>query len=92
MNPEKEKWAEEVLASAENIQRAKVSAVFYQKTMDRIKAEAIISTDYVLRIAAGLFLLITLNVFACVSFSKENNQSLQAFAKEYCISSTTDTF
>lgn len=92
MNPEKEKWAEAVLASVDNIQRAKASAVFYQKTMDRIKAEAIISTGYVLRVAAGLFLLITLNVFACVSFSKENNQSLQAFAKEYGISSTTDTF
>jgi len=92
MNPEKEKWAEEVIASVDNIQRAKVSAAFYQKTMDRLKAEAIISTGYVLRIAAGLFLLITLNVFACVSFSKENNQSLQAFAKEYGIFSTTDTF
>ena len=93
---EKEKWADEVLASVENIQRAKVSAGFYRQTMNRIKAEAVISTDYVLRIAAGLFLLITLNVFACISFSKNkshaNSEHLQAFAKEYSITPSSESF
>jgi hypothetical protein len=95
MNHEKEKWVEEVLASADNIQRARPTAGFYERTLGRIRTEASISTDYVLRIAAGLLLLVALNVFACVSFSKYNrggDQPLQAFAKEYSISSSSDIF
>ena len=96
MSREKEIWTDEVLSSLDNIQRAKVSEGFYQKTKNRIKAEAVISTDYVLRIAAGLLLLITLNVFACISFSKNinhaNSEQLQAFAKEYSLQNGSDSF
>lgn len=92
----KEKWVETVLASAEGIQRARASAHFYDNTISRIKEEATVSSDYVLRIAAGLMLVVALNVFACISFSKskDSNQNacLMAFAKEYSINGSSDNF
>jgi hypothetical protein len=96
MNHERELWAEEVLASADTIERAKAGAGFYAKTMSRINAEAAVSTTYVLQIAAALLVLITLNVFACVSFSNNKSnggsEQLQAFAKEYALHNSSDNF
>ena len=96
MKPEKDRWIENVLASADNIQRAKADGTFYQKTMQRIKEETVVSSPYVLRIAAGLVLVIALNVFACTSFSKNKmnggNAPLMAFAKEYSINNSSDNF
>ena len=94
MKPEKEKWVESVLASAEGIQRAKPAADFYDKTISCIKEEATFSSDYVLRIAAGLMLVVASNIFACASFSKNKagNAPLMAFAKEYSINGSSDNF
>lgn len=96
MSLENEKWAEEVLTSLENIEQAKAPEGFYQRTLSRINAEAVISPGYVWRMAAGLLLLITLNVFTCVSFSKNKShvksEQLQAFAKEYSLSNDNDNF
>ena len=94
MKPEKDRWVENVLASAESIQRAKAGAGFYEKTISRIKSQEVISTDYVLRIAAGLALVVALNIFACTSFSKSKtgNSPLTAFAKEYSINGSSDNF
>ena len=94
MKPEKDRWVENVLASADNIQRAKAGAGFYEKTISRIKSQEVISTDYVLRIAAGLALVVALNIFACATFSKSKtgNSPLMAFAKEYSINGNSDNF
>jgi len=96
MSLENEKWTEDVLSSVEGINRAKISAGFYQKTLNRLKEEVAVSTDYILRMAAGLLLLITLNVFTCVSFSKNKShiksEQLHAFAKEYSLSNDNDNF
>lgn len=93
MKPEEERWIEDVLASADNIQRAKAGDGFYQKTMQRIKEETVVSSDYVLRIAAGLVLVVALNIFACATFSKyKAGTPLMAFAKEYSINSNSDNF
>ena len=94
MKPEKDRWIEDVLASADNIQRAKADGRFYQKTMQRIKEETVVSSDYVLRIAAGLALVVALNIFACATFSKSKtgNSPLMAFAKEYSINNSSDNF
>jgi hypothetical protein len=96
MSHEKEQWVEEVLAAADKIQRAKAPSHFYAQTMARIKEEASVSRDYILRITAGILLLVALNVFACVSFSKNSGAAvkhpLEAFASEYGIAGGGDSF
>ena len=96
MKPEKDIWVNGILKSVENIQRAKVSVGFYQKVIGRIRDYETVSSGYVLRVAAALALLVALNVFACVTFSDYKTETgsmhLQAFAKEYNITSGTDNF
>lgn len=83
----KEQWVNEVLASTGNIKPATLNTSLYPKIMGRLKTADRVPAGVVFRIAAGITLLVALNVFACLLFSKQtgNRQSdkLQAFAHEY---------
>ncbi len=96
MIPGKEIWAEQVLASAEGIVPAKAPAGFYEKTIARLKATEVVSGGYVLRVAAGVLLLVAFNAFACVSLVNykvgKAESNLSAFAKEYSIAPHADNF
>ncbi len=96
MKPDKEEWIDRVLASTEGVARAKAPAGFYANVLKRVNAVESISVSYVLRIAAGVVLLVALNAFVCTTFSKykgaNDNTNLQAFAREYAIAPGNDNF
>lgn len=95
MNHKREQWVNDVLSSVERVERATAPAGFYNKTLARIKDSTQISKASILRVAAGIALLVGLNVFACATFTKnENNQHAQllAFASEYNLTAHGDNF
>lgn len=95
MSHKKEQWVNDVLSSVERIQRATAPAGLYNKTLARIKADVQISKASILRVAAGIALLVGLNVFACATFTKNENmqrEQLQAFAHEYSLTAHDNNF
>lgn len=96
MTPEKELWVEEVLASADKINRASAPSTLYANTIKRMAYASNLNGAYILRIAAGVAILISVNVFACAFFlnskAERENGGLQAFAKEFSITPGVDNF
>lgn len=96
MEVQRNQWVEDVLASADGITRAKAPAGFYEKTRARITASEFVPSSYVLRVAAGVLLLLAFNTFACVSLinykAQSEDRNLSAFAKEYSITPPNDNF
>jgi hypothetical protein len=96
MKPEKELWVEEVLASTDKINRAVSPPALYAHTIKRIANASNLNGAYILRIAAGVAILVSVNVFACAFFlnskAERENGSLQAFAKEFSITPGVDNF
>ena len=99
MEGEKDKWIERTLNSLEGIQPAVPSANMQGRIMQRIQTERFrIKPDSVrpvtiYRIAAAILLIMALNVFTCAMFSKSvtEKKGLQSFAKEYSISSGSES-
>lgn len=92
MNDEKEAWVNAVMQSADNIRQAKSPAGFYHKTLQRIQTYNSVSTDYVIKVAAVVLLLIAVNIFTCIGYQRQNNhqrQGIQSFATEYAITGNT---
>lgn len=99
MKTEKEKWVYETTESLEGIQRAQVNEGLHRKIMEGVTSMKLnrfemVSPATVWRMAAGLFIIITLNVVTCIAFSKNRphteNDSLWAFAREF--SMVTDAY
>ncbi len=89
MNP-KETWIDETLNSLDNIQRASASADFFQKIQSRAGLSGNqttgISKRFYWSVAAGLALLIALNVFVAQQShvsSKQQVENPATMASEY---------
>jgi len=100
MNPEKDMWINEALDSIEGIQPAQSENNFYDKVMQRIEsgnritASETISMANVYKIAAAILLIVTLNAFTCINFSKSKveQQNLTAFAHEFSLTGNNYNF
>ena len=99
MEREKEQWIDRTLNSLDGIQPAIPPSNLQAGIMQRIQAERFriiadaVQASTIYRIAAGILLIITINVFACVAVSKSvtKEKQLQSFAKQYSISDTGDS-
>ena len=100
MESEKDKWIEKALNSLDGIQPAIAPQNMHSRVMQRIQAERFrivpetVNSATIYRIAAGILLIVALNVLSCVAFSKSmtEKKGLQNFAKEYSISGNSDSF
>jgi hypothetical protein len=100
MESEKDIWVEKTLNSLDGIQRAVPAAGFHSRVMQHIQAEKFrlipdtVPTATIYRAAAAILLIVTMNVFTCVTFSKgvSEKKGLSSFAKEYSLSDTNDGF
>ena len=98
MESEKDIWIKKALNSIDGIEPAIPPVNLHGRVMQRIQAERFrivpdtVSSATIYRIAAGILLIVALNVLTCVVFSKSitEKKGLQSFAKEYSISSTSD--
>ena len=98
MEGEKDKWIEKALNSLEGIEPAIPAVNMHTRIMRHLQAERFrivpdtVSTATVYRIAAGILLILALNVLACVAFSKgmTEKKGLQSFAREYSISDSNE--
>ena len=96
MNNKEQKWIDETMNSLDGIHRPVADVDMYNKVMQRIRSVQhgreieMISTGAVLRIAAGFFLVVSLNVSTYILYSgssvKTGDENLKAFAKEYVMS------
>ena len=100
MKADKENWVNNVIESINGIQRAEAGNGLYNRVLSRIEqnniqnASVYISGNYVLRVAAGLFVVVALNAITWYTFSTQNNNKqtqLKAFAREYSISDNSLT-
>ncbi len=93
---EKDKWVNEAMDSLEGIQPAAPPTALYAKTMRRIATEKFaamhdtVSLQTVYRIAAAIAVIISLNAYSCVIFSKnqQEKKTVEAFAREYSLTSS----
>jgi hypothetical protein len=100
MESEKDKWIEKALNSLDGIQPAIAPQNMHGRIMHRIQAERFrivpetVNSATIYRIAAGILLIVALNVLTCAAFSKgmTEKKGLQSFAKEYSISGNSDSF
>jgi hypothetical protein len=94
---EKDKWVNETINSLEGLQPAVPPAALYAKTMQRIAAEKFnamrdtVSLQTIYRIAAAIAVIISLNAYSCVVFSKsqQEKKTVEAFAREYSLTSSS---
>ena len=99
MEGEKDKWIEKALNSLDGVQPAVPSANLQGRIMQRLQAEQFkivadpVRPATVYRIAAGILLIMALNIFTCAAFSKNvtEKKGLQSFAKEYSISGGSES-
>jgi hypothetical protein len=98
MENDKENWVTESLNSIEGLQRAQSPDTIYRKVMERIQSERFrivpdtVPMGTVYRAAAAIAMIVALNTFSCIMFSKSKNEQkqLQAFMKEYSLSINND--
>jgi hypothetical protein len=87
----KEQFIKEVMESIDSIKRAEVSPLLNEKLNRNWKFEignsiAFIRPQLILKVAASIALLITINIFSWVNYSKStgtSGQDIKTFAKEY---------
>jgi hypothetical protein len=87
----KEQFIKEVMESIDSIKRAEVSPLFNEKLNRNWKLEignsvAFIRPQLIWKFAASVALLIAINIFSWVNYSKTNKsdkQGVSTFAKEY---------
>lgn len=99
MEREKEQWINKALNSLDGIKPAVAPVTMHGNIMQRIQAERFrikadtVQAAAIYRIAAGILLIITINVFACVAVSKSTTKEkqLQSFVKQYSTSDTGDS-
>ena len=100
MEDEKDIWVEKTLNSINDIKQALPPADLHAKVMQRLQAERFrmipetVGTATVYRVAAAVALVLAMNVFTCVTFSKHvsEKKGLQSFVKEYSINDSGDSF
>jgi hypothetical protein len=98
MESGKEIWVEKTLNSLDGIQRAVPSAGLQARIMQRIKEEGFriipetVHPATIYRAAAAILLIVAMNVFTCIAFSKSvtEKKGLSSFAKEYSLSEAND--
>ena len=94
MEREKEQWIDKAMNSLDGLTSAVPPANMQRNIMQRIQAERFrIAADAVhagtiYRIAAGILIIVTINVFTCVTITKNisKEKQLQGFAKQYSLS------
>jgi len=86
----KEKWIDETLNSLDGIARAKADSNLYKKVMEQAKhheqSTSRLRPLYYWPAAAGLALLVTLNILAAIHYKSNNSVSQEvpaAVATEY---------
>ncbi len=100
MESEKEIWIEKALNSLDGIHAAAPPASLHRAVMQRIQAEKYsLKTDRitalpVYRAAAAVLLILSINIFTCVSFSKNMSlkKNMESLAREYSITGSSDAF
>ena len=99
MEREKEQWINKALNSLEGMEPAVPAAGIHGRIMERIQAERlrireVVSMTTITRAAAAVFLILAVNVFTCITFSKNitHQKQLQSFAKTYSLTDTDDSF
>jgi len=100
MESDKEIWLEKTLNSLDGIQRAVPSTGMHARIMQRIKNERFrimpeaVHPATIYRAAAAILLIVAMNVFTCIVFSKSitEKKGLSSFVKEYSLSDTNDSF
>ena len=100
MESEKEIWINKTLNSLDGIQRALPSPGMQARIMQRIRNERFrimpdaVHPATIYRAAAAILLIIAMNVFTCIAFSKSvtEKKGLTSFAKEYSLTETNDSF
>ena len=98
MESEKEKWIKKTLNSLDGIQPAIPAANMHSRIMQRLQAERFrivpdaVRPATIYRAAAAILLIMALNIFTCIIFSKSmtEKKGLQSFATEYSISNTSE--
>lgn len=99
MNPEMENRINQTLESLGSMQRAKAPGTLRNRVMEAIAAERFrivtetVSMQTVYRIAAAVAVIISLNAYTCLSFSKNQaeKKAVQALVSEYSYTSTTES-
>lgn len=100
MEREKEQWIDKAMNSLNDIQPAIEPANLHRNIMQRIQHERrriitdVVQAKTIYRAAAAILIIITVNIFTCVSISKSvtKQKQLQSFAKQYSLSDTGDGF
>ena len=100
MESEKEIWIEKTLNSLDGIQCAIPHTSMQARIMQRIRDERFtiipdtVHPATIYRAAAAILLIIAMNVFACIAFSKSvtETKGLTSFVKEYSLTETNDSF
>jgi hypothetical protein len=100
MESDKEIWIEKTLNSLDGIQRAVPSTGMQARIMQRIRDERFriipdtVHQATIYRVAAAILLIVAMNVFTCITFSKSvtEKKGLTSFAKEYSLSDSNDSF
>ncbi len=100
MESGKDIWVDKTLNSINNIKQATPPVGMQAKIMQRLQAERFrmipdtVASSTVYRIAAAVALIVAMNVFTCVTFSKHvsEKKGLQSFVKEYSINDSGDSF
>ncbi len=98
MEREKQHWIDKALNSLDGIAPAVPPANMHGNIMQRLQAERFriaadaVQASTIYRIAAGILIIVSINVFTCVAAGKsiKKEKQLQGFAKQYSLSDSGD--
>jgi hypothetical protein len=93
---DKDKWIDGIISSLDGLQPAAPPLALHKKIMQQLDNEKlgavgnVVSMQTVYRVAAAIAVIISINAYSCIVFSKnqEEKKTVEAFEREYSLTSS----